>query len=198
MKCLKMLGLVAVAASALIAFTGTASATTWYSPVGTPLKVGDTVHTVSPAWVHTVLDSPIGKIECNHTAHYVITNAGGNHGGAGPTTPVRASVSTNFTNCTTATVHVLKSGTLSATSSGGGKNTLSSTGAEWTIETFGLHCVYATNNTAIGTLTGGSPASIAISATIPRTGGKSGAFCGSSAPLTGSSTVTSPNPLIVS
>ncbi len=194
MKYLKMLGLAAIAASALMAFAGTASATLLTSPAGTALTVGKVIHAVTPAGTHAVLDSPIGKIECNSTVQGSITNAGGGV----PTKSVEGNLTTlSFTGCTTATVHVLKNGTLKITSSGGGKGALTSTGAEVTVETFGLHCIYSTNGTPIGTVTGGSPAKLAISAEIPRTGGKSGAFCGSTAPWTGSYNVTSPNPLFV-
>ena len=194
MKYLKMLGLAAIAAAALMVIAGPASATTLTSPANTKLGVGAEIKASTPAGTHAVLDSPIGKIECNGSVAGKITNAGGGT----PTVSVEGSLSTlSFTGCTTATVHVLKNGTLKITSSGGGKGALVSNGAEVTVETFGLHCIYATSNTAIGTVTGGSPATLAISATIPRTGGKSGAFCGSTAPWTGSYTVTSPNPLLV-
>ena len=102
------------------------------------------------------------------------------------------------TGCTSATVHVLETGSLSIAPSGGGNGLVKSTGHKVTVETFGAHCIYATNNTALGTITGGSPATLDISVSIPRTGGKSGVFCGSSAPLTGSYEVTAPNPLFVS
>lgn len=103
-----------------------------------------------------------------------------------------------FYNCTNGvTVHVLKRGTLKVTSSGGGSATVVSTGSEWTVVQAGFHCVFSTNNTTLGTLTGGAEANLDIAATIPRTGGSSGVFCGSSAPWTGKYRITKPKPLIV-
>jgi hypothetical protein len=70
-----------------------------------------------------------------------------------------------------------------------------------TVELLGLHCIFNTSNTDIGTFTGsanaGANATLDIEATIPRTGGRSGAFCGSSAQWKGSYKVTSPKPLAV-
>jgi hypothetical protein len=64
--------------------------------------------------------------------------------------------------------------------------TLTSNGAEVTVELAGLHCIVSTSNTDIGTVagtaTGGGAATFtAKGAAIPQTGGRSGAFCGSSA-----------------
>jgi len=194
MKYLKILGLVAVAASALTAFTGISSATTLTSPKWTVVGVGEIIHAATPAGTHAVLDSPIGKIECNMTIQGKVTNAGG----GAPTQSVEASVEHfSMTGCTGSAVYVPNFGSFKITSSGGGKGVLTATGTEVTIETFGLHCIYSTSGTPMGTVTGGSPASIAISATIPRTGGKSGAFCGSTAPLTGGFVITNPNPAYI-
>jgi hypothetical protein len=72
-----------------------------------------------------------------------------------------------------------------------------SSGTEVTVEFFGTHCIFKTQNTTVGTLTGssttGRTATLDIQATIPRTGGRSGAFCGATAALTGSVTVTKPD-----
>ena len=193
MKYLKMLGLAAIAAAALMAFVGagTASATELTSPEGTMVTAGTTITAKSEG--HAVLDSIIGKIECNSE----VSGPTGNTGGANET--ISGTISTlSFTGCTTATVHVLKAGSLEIHSISGTHNgTLTSTGAEVTVETSGFHCIFTTKETDIGTLTGGSPATLDISATIPRTGGRSGAFCGGSAPWTGSYEVTSPKPLFV-
>jgi hypothetical protein len=188
MKYLKMLGLAAVAAAALMAFAGPASATQLTSPVGTQLPAGTTIHAVSKG--HSVLDSLIGKIECNSTLQGKTSNASG--------ATIEAAISTfTFGACTTATVHVIKSGSLKIASTGGGNGSVTSTGAEWTVVTFGIHCIFSTNNTSIGTITGGNPAVLNISATMPVTG-TSGPFCGTSAPWTGSYEITTPNPLFVS
>lgn len=194
MKYLKMLGLMAIALVALTAFASPASATTLTSPAGTHLPVGTTIHAVSKG--HVVLDSAIGKIECNSTLEGNTTTTGGLF--KEKTTDVEmANSSLSFTGCTTALVKVLKPGTLTINSGGGGNGTLVSNGAEVTVETFGVHCIFATSGNTIGTVTGGNPAVIEISATIPRTGGGGGVFCGSSAPWTGSYEVTKPKPLVI-
>jgi len=68
--------------------------------------------------------------------------------------------------------------------------TLTSSGSEVTVEFLGFHCIFKTSSTDIGTLTAnGGNATFDIAATIPRTGGRSGAFCGSTAQWTGSYSV---------
>jgi hypothetical protein len=78
-----------------------------------------------------------------------------------------------------------------------GNGTLTSSGWEFTTEVSGLHCVYRTGGTDIGTITGSvttkSTATIDANAKIPRTGGRSGVFCGSESELTGSYLITAPD-----
>ena len=209
MKYLKMLGLAAIAAGALMAFAGagTASATelTCTEPAGVIVMCPNptTVHAVSEG--HAVLDTIFGNIECESTV-----NGTANTGGPSSTETVVGSGEVTFFNCTTAVVKVLKNGTLEIhtdpndSASDTTNGTVTSTGSEVTVETFGFHCIFTTNNTDIGTLTGSSTVAAArgvatetatfdISATIPRTGGRSGAFCGASAPWTGAYKVTTPD-----
>ena len=77
MKYIKMLGLAAVAAAALMAFVGagTASATTLTGPGGTALSVGTTMHSASEG--KAVLDAPFGNVECESTVHGAVTENGG-------------------------------------------------------------------------------------------------------------------------
>jgi hypothetical protein len=193
MKHLKILGFAAIAAAALMAFAGTASATTLTSPAGTVVKTGSTIH--AEALGHAVLDPPFGKIECYSTFVAGTLNESGES--------INAGISPFYLdNCTNgALVQVIRRGTLSISSLGNGNGSVTSNGAEWTVELLGTHCVFSTNNTAIGTLTGsgntGTNATLDISATIPRTGGRSGAFCGSTAAWTGTYDFTAPAPLFV-
>jgi len=146
----------------------------------------------------TIWDPPIGSIGCKKS------HLGGkttNEGGA--TTPVNISVEAlNWTECN-ATITVLAKGTLSIVriGVGTGNGTLTSTGTELTTQYFGYHCIYRTNNTKLGTITGSSTtkgnATLDIEATIPRTGGTSGAFCGLTIPWTGAYKFTSPSVLNV-
>ena len=189
MRYLKMLALASLTAAAVLGASGTASATTLTSPAGTTLEKGAVIKAQSEG--HTVLDSPIGKIECSVSGEGELTDAGS----ATETTEGEVFFGT-FT-CTSASVTVVNTGIARLHSLGNGKGHLVGTGTMVTVETFGLHCIYSTNNTSLGTVTGGTPATLQISATIPRTGGKSGAFCGSSAPYTGKTKVTSPGTLLI-
>jgi hypothetical protein len=193
MKHLKILGLAAVVSTALLTFAGTASATELTSPAGIRVPTGSTIHAVSEG--HAVLDPPFGKIECNSTVEGATANETG--------TSINGAISTlNFTNCTNgAVVAVIKTGTFSITSSGGGNGTLTSNGAEVTVELLGVHCLYSTAQTPLGTVTGsgttGGTATLDIAATLLRTGGRSGNFCGTSARWTGSYSITKPDPLFI-
>ncbi len=207
MKSLKMLGLAAIAAGALMAFAGagTASATelTCTNPPGTKVmcEPGTMIHAESEG--HAVLDPPIGKIECVST----VTADTLNTGGAGETVEAKIT-SLTFTGCTNgATVTVLEragahpTGTLTIHTTEEPINnldgTLTSTGTEVTVESAGFHCIFSTNNTDIGDLTGSSKTkatpTLDISASISRTGGRSGAFCGTTASWTGSYKITEPD-----
>ena len=204
MKYLKILGLAAIAAAAMMAFAGSASATILTGSgcnAETGCAAGTVIHAESEG--KAVLDPPIGKIECNSTVEGEVTDPGSS------TTTVKGKINTlKFEPCENgAVVTVLAKGTLEIhTEYKEGKEqaknnngTLTSFGTEVTIEAFGFHCIFKTNATAgttIGTVTGSANtkgnAKFDISATIPRTGGRSGAFCGAEAQWTGSYKVTSP------
>jgi len=187
MKYLKTLAVAAVAAAALMAFAGSASAT------GITVTTGDgTTHTVTGTAVFTagleagteaiLKSSFIGEVKCKEsTVVGEITKAGS------ATETVSGPITTlTFTACN-GTVTVLKKGALelhTEKSEANGNGTLTSNGAEVTVELAGLHCIFSTSNTDVGTVTGahvGNVIFLAKSAAIPRTGGRSGAFCGSSA-----------------
>lgn len=198
MKYVKTLGLVVVAAAALMAFlsAGTASATVLcqeeacektYGPE-TKLNsqlVGGAAH----------LEGPFGTINCNKsTTEGSITNAGGS------TSTVEGTLSgMTFTECN-ATVTVLKKGTVVAHTDGekadnNGTSTVS--GSEVTIEFVGFHCIFTTNNTDVGTIVGGEHSVTKIKAAIPRSGGRSGAFCGSTGAMTAEYGETKPGAIYV-
>jgi hypothetical protein len=201
MKYLKILGLAAIAAAALMAFAGSASATELTSPAGTMVTTGTTISSSSEG--EAVLDSLVGEIKCASTVEGTTSNTGGTG------ESVEGSISTlDFTGCTDGadvTVVSGRTGTLKITSAGGGTGTLESTGAEVTVEVFGAHCIFKTSSTVLGTVTSSTEpkageftdATLDISARIPRSGGRSGALCGSTAPWTGSYKVTSPTPLFI-
>ncbi len=201
MKYLKILGLAAIAAAALMAFVGagTASATTLTctEPAGTKVTcpAGTLIHATSEG--HAVLDSSVlGNIECESTVQGKTSNAGGT------AETVKGNIEAlTFEPCTeNPVVVVLAKGSLEIHTEGTNANnngTLTSTGTEVTIEKFGFHCIFKTSATDLGKVTGSTTtkatATLDISATIPRTGGRSGAFCGASAPWTGSYKIDTPD-----
>jgi hypothetical protein len=187
MKCLKRFSLAAIAAGVLMAFAGAGSASaTTLTCEGSACAAGANFHSESN--VKAVLDASFGNVECNSTVQGEVTSA------------TEASVKITelkWTNCFSDNVVTLAPGTLGITNIGGTKNgTVTSTRAKVTVEHVGTHCIYETNGTDIGTLTGttttwGTP-KFDISGMIPRVEGRSGAFCGSSARWTGNYTIDAP------
>lgn len=198
MKNLKLFVLAAAAASALMAFAGVGSASATELFCGTEMCAAETAIKAASEG-KAVLDAPFGNVECEWTIEGHTENTGSS------TETVRIPITKlTLTNCGTDTFNVLKTGSLEVHTQEAGSNnngTVTSTGTEITWIHLGVHCIYTTSATQIGTLTGststGGNATLDISATLPRTGGNSGAFCGTSAPLTGSFKFTSPATLNV-
>lgn len=179
MKHSKILCLLAVAAAAFMVLAASASATTVTGPNG---ETNPIIHLVSEESAragtkHLLLHNPITTIECESTAEGQITNVGGT--GA---TASGALTSLSFTPCTNNWVfHVNLKGSLEVHGEAGNKGTLTSSGVKLTATRFGLSCVYETAATDIGTLTGGNPATLDISAKIPLNTALSSFLCGSGA-----------------
>ncbi|MGN6664049.1 MAG: hypothetical protein ACTHK6_07605 [Solirubrobacterales bacterium] len=189
MKNLNSFVLTFAAAAVLMALAGvsSASAATTTCGSGTLCPAEQAISSESEGKV--VLDAPFGNVECESNLKGHITNSAGS--ADGPITTL------SWSNCGGDTVTTLATGSLTIESGG----TVKSTGARVTVIHLGVHCIYETSNTTIGTLTGssttGGNATLDISATIPRVGGTGGSFCGASAPWTGSYKVTSPSSLDV-
>lgn len=204
MKYVKVLGLAAVIAAALMAFAGSASATI-LTGTGCSAETGCAAGTVIKAELKagtkaTLTSSFIGEVICEKST---VEGKTSNAGGASET--VNGGIEAlSFTSCN-GTVTVLKNGTLeihteNTTSNGNG--TLTSNGAEVTVEIVGLHCIYSTSNTDVGKVTGsvntgGTATMTAASAAIKRTAGRSGAFCGESATWNASYVVNTPDSLSI-
>ena len=196
MKYAKMLGLLAVAAAALMAFAGVASATTLTSPAGTTYTstikaASEGTTTLHNASLGVSVSCTASTVEGTVSKHGSGVTAGGN-------------ISTlTFTGCGADTVTVLANGSLEVHNISGGTNgTLTSTGAQITIKngSTGVSCTYTTNGTDIGTLTSsattGKTATLDIaSSIIPRTGDS--ILCGSKGEWTGSYVVNTPDSLLV-
>lgn len=201
MKYMKMFGWLVVVASVLMVFAGIASATELTSPKGTKLEKGAVIEAELEGAVQ--LDGTI-DIQCQKAGgDGEVTNAGG------PSDTVTGfAVFGTFSECGKDTVTVLETGTVEIHSLGNGNGTLTSSDAEVTVQVhrtiFGFpittHCIYATNHTDIGVVTGtgttGGKATHDIgSAPIPQI--ETDGACGESAILTGTLVVTAPEALYV-
>jgi len=207
MKYVKMLGLAAVAAAALMAFVGasTASATVLCKTAGTSegttcpanqaYPAGTSIHAVNSGI--TKLTTEFLNIECEESTVEGSTN---NEGSATETVTGAISILT-FSKCNCEVV-VLKKGTLEVHWTANTNNgTLTSSGAEvtaqCTVPLIGkVHCIYATSATNLGTATGGAEATMDISsADIPRLATSS--LCDKTANWDATYKVTSPKPLFI-
>ncbi len=209
LKRLRKLGLATLVVGALLASVGTgvASATELDDALGMLLP-GELVS--AGAEGTTTLHPPIGDIECSGSGV-----AGTTFNTGSSTETVRVSIGDLWFNGCNATVTVLAKGSLefhtpyalnergelAQKSTSNNNGTLTSSGTEITVEFVGSHCIFKTNGTDIGTLTGSAntkgTATLDIEAVIPRTGGRSGAFCGTTAQWTGSYGILSPGVLNV-
>lgn len=191
MKYAKILALVALTGSALMASVGTASATRVTSPAGT-LYTG----TVKFLSLNLKITNAFtfGTIQCQRTE---LEGNVSSHGSG--VTAVGSFTSLTFTNCTGGkpTSPVVKPGSFELHYTSGSNGTVTSNGAEIIVhETLVGTCIFKTTNTDIGTFTGGTPASVDFnSSVIPQSSGNP--FCPASATLTGAFTVTSPGTLLL-
>ncbi len=196
MKYIKMLGLLAVAATALMAFAGTATASTATSPKGT-VYTGTYKAEVEGS---VKLDGTFVTVQCNQsTIEGQVEQHGANVTTGGKIT------SMTFSECNYA-VTVLRNGTLEAHQTGSkgfdADGTVTSTGLEFTLHTSVGICTFTTNNTDVGTgtltssdTTGGNATLDIATSKIPRTAGNF--LCGSSGSLTGSYKVVTPSTLYI-
>jgi len=197
MKYVKTLVTAAIAVTALLALGGGTASATELTCNGVRCPVGTLLHGEAEGGI--VLHPPFGSIECKSaTSEGNVTSAG-----SATTTPTGKTTFTQYKECN-ATVTVLQAGTgetHTAGASNNGNGLITSTGSEVTVNYLGFHCIFKTNNTSVGEFTGsnntGGTATFDIKATIPRTGGSSGAFCGSTAQMTGSVIMKSPDNLVV-
>jgi hypothetical protein len=203
MKYIKMLGLAAVAAAALMALIGVGSASATVLCTETPAagKHCPTNTTLGPAKEDDgdVLDASIETSALLKTSGgtTIATCAEGTVKGtitvAGNTTTTTSGDIEELTwaKCST-TVKTLANGTLEVHHIAGTDNgTVTSSGTEVTINFIGLSCIFKTSNTDIGVLTGsGTMATFDIEGTIT---GTSGGFCPASGIWSGAYTVTTPS-----
>ncbi|HET7454552.1 MAG TPA: hypothetical protein VFJ76_03435 [Solirubrobacterales bacterium] len=194
MKHLKILGLALVAAAALMAFVGagTASATKLCKDSACTEDYGAGTEIKSSLSGSAILET-VGGVTLD-------TCSGGEVNGttsATEGTPLSGNISAlTWEGCTRTTDTTVK-GSLSIEKTSGGNGSVTGSGSSVTVNgIFGTSCVYGTGtNTPLGTLVGGSPATISISALVPRT--VANALCPAETRWTASYTVTSPSSLFV-
>lgn len=195
MRYTKILALLTVAAAALMAFAGSAFAgTITYNSGGAQIIMdeGSSFHVKLLA--SSTLDGTINISCANGTGIADVTDEGGSILGWTFTPDVEL---TNVTNseCGNHTVSVLDGGSWSFESLGGNQATVRSSGTELTVLTHSIflgtrHCIYVTNNTHIGTVSG-TPAKLTIdSAPIPQAATDS--LCGNDAEWTATYEFSSP------
>jgi len=189
MNNLKAVGLTAIVAAALLAFAGSASATTITSPTGTTYTGTIKLEIEGGLKLHgafTTIDCTNASIEEKIEKHGAGVTAGGN-------------ISSVIVSGCNFAVTVLKKGSMEihAQTVGSEVNgTVTLSGSEITVATSIGSCIFTTSGTSIGTLTGsqatGSSSTLDIgSSVIPRTAGNF--LCGSSGTLTGSFKTTTPS-----
>lgn len=190
MTYLKMLSLSAVAAVALMAFAGTASASTFTSPPGTNYTGTITGEEAEPLSLHPGSGASFLTIKCNQSH---VRGKVEQHG-AGVTAKGPIELLT-FAECGNDVVTVLKLGSIEGHPLAEGNGTITSTGAEVRVHTSeGPICTLKTNATDIGTLTGGKEPKFDInSSSIPT----SGFLCPSTSIWTGGYKLLTPSDLTV-
>ena len=200
MRHLKMLGLLGIAATVVMALASTALATTITFETKTYLPSGNTIH----AEAGTTTLHGVTTITCHKST---LTSKLSSEGGSGITVK-GVNEKLTFDECTNAHVEVNLAGTLEVhtdpddNSPVTGNGILTSSGGEITVQitSLNLTCVFTTSNTVIGTIEGSETHSATgvlkiESSKIPRTGGS--IFCGSSAEWTGNYIITTPHYLYV-
>ena len=188
MKFLKNLGLLAAAVVVLMAFAAPASADSVTSPTGTTY----TGELKAEAEGHTVIDNPIAKIECASTYSSQVEGHGSGKEVSGKNSNL------TFTNCTDSWhVTVTVFGAFGIVWGSGFVGVFAMAGVIIEATRFGITCRYsAGSGTKVGSLTGGNPATLDISASLPFHSGS--IFCGEGATAwTGSYKMTTPSSLYV-
>jgi hypothetical protein len=206
MKYIKMLGLAAVAAAALMAFVGasTASATTLCKATETPCATANQINAVHNNIVKASL-SGTAVLEDTNNNELVSCTVGGMEGKITNGGGSAATVSGDITALTwgpkgagcSQTVHTVKLGELEIHHIAGTDNgTVTVKNTEVTVEIFGVTCTYGSGAVLhLGTLLGGTKPSLTINTVVKRTAG--GFLCPEDARWTATYNITQPTPLYV-
>lgn len=192
MRHLKMFLIAAAAMATAMIFASPAFATSATSPAGT-VYTGPLAGTSEG---HVQWHTAVTTVECNGSLEGIIEEHGATVTGKGEATNF------TYTNCTgSITIETLKKGTMEIHAAGKGVGTITSTGTRGRaiLHSFGIECIYETNNTDLGVVTDssltGGKATLDLSATIPRVGGSF--FCGNTASLTAAGVVNTPAEIFI-
>lgn len=174
---------------AMVLFHGRAAATTLTSPTGTVTK--STIGAESEGHITIDLVSGLPKIQCTSTLSAALESQGEGKDAVGSLTTLWFPTCTNGWHMT-----AFLGGKLNFQWTSGYDGTVVWTGGTFEATRLGVICRYKTENTLLGTITGGWPATIDIEAKLPFDGGSP--FCGEQAySLTGSFKLSGPSPLYV-
>jgi len=193
MKYLKMLGLAAVAAMALMAFgAGTASATKLCtdSACTTVYAAGTEIKSELVAGTSAALTSG-GSTIATCTSSGVAGTTSNKEG---------ATVSGNISSLTwggcSQTTHTVANGSLEIAWTSGSNGTVTGKNSQVTVQIFGVSCTYGTGEgTHLGSITGGTSPILKITTTVAKTAG--GFLCPSTAGWDAEYVLTSPHALYV-
>lgn len=190
MRYLRVLGLAGVVSAALMVAAGSAAATTLTSPTGTVAT--PTIKAESEGG-HITVANEIANINCTWAFEGKVES----HGAESAAQSKLSSLS--FTGCTNSWhVTAVSPGQLTIEWTSGYNGTVTWTGGKFDATRLGLTCVYETSSTKLGTITGGSPATIDIEASIPVNTKESSGLCGSGTyKMEGSFKLSSPESLYV-
>jgi hypothetical protein len=180
MKHVKMLGIAAVAATALMAFVGagTASATVLCSTnttpcTGTKYGVGTKVESHLRAGTEAVFTGGFATLKCTEA----ITSGEVTNAGSSTATVVVKITTLDFTGCN-CTMTVLSNGELEVHYTSAGNGTLTGKNSSVTMNCSGVSCIFGTAaaGPTIGPTTGGATASIKAEAKLPYIAGDASNF----------------------
>lgn len=196
MRCTRTAGAACLVMMGMLLLVGGAGASVLTSPAGSFVEAGTKIKAEGAVGLD-------GTVDVNCSSSTLEAEAGTS--GTTVSAPVK---SLAFTGCGNDTVSVIKPGSLELHATGEGNGTLTSSGAEITVQVhrsvFGFavttHCIYKTSNTDLGTFTGSATTKATakldlIGTNLPQEA--TDGSCGNSAPLTGSYTFTSPDYLDV-
>lgn len=182
------------------AFGGEGTGTT--CPAGFAYEAGSKLHAVVVSQEEPViLRSEILEQELNlECPESTIQGKTSNEGEKGQAVSMTVEALT-FLKCPNCEITMLKNGTVTVTWNSGTHNgTVTSSGTEMTTRCFYvglgfLHCIYRTESTPLGTIVGGSPATLEVKASIPKVA--TDFFCSEELTWEGTYSLTEPSALYV-